>query len=221
MATHFDLSPKGPRGSAAIYGNRSYTVATFADESLSKKLDSAPLLKSPRRMDRALEHAARLLLPSNRNGRKIVVLLTGGRETTGAKRLDQATETLRRIGAHIFVVAIGRNSDQRELTAAVDKPQDIFKLSSSDQLFGQSRTIAKEIQQKKIGKGFGHYYSVVLPCSNSNVLKFKYFFSRPSINVKKSNEMLLSCCLVVVPVTYFKKPFEISGRYTVENTNQN
>ena len=146
LASQFNLSPNGPRGSTVMYADNPYTIANFVEQNFNSRVDSAPLLNKPRRMDRALEHAARML--SSRGGRKIVILLTAGRQTQGGKPLGEAIGPLRQMGAQTFVVAIGRDPDSRELSPLVDKSKDVFQVPSPENLPARSRVIAKRIREK-------------------------------------------------------------------------
>ena len=148
LATHFNLSPLGPRSAALIYGNSSNTVSDFRDPDLNTKIDRAILLNTPRRMDRALESAAQFLRRYGRKGRNIVILLTAGRQAAGGKELDEAVKPLLRLEAQTFVVAIGQQADPQELTLAVERVQDLFRVRSPRDLPSRTRPIAEKIRQK-------------------------------------------------------------------------
>ena len=146
LANHFNLSPAGPSGSVVMYASNPYTTASFVGPDFHERVDRAPLLGQPRRIDKALEHAARLL--SDRSGRKIVVVLTAGRQADWAKPISEAIKPLRKIDAQTFVVVIGSNPDTRELTPAVDRLKDIFRVASPDDLISRSKTMAKHVREK-------------------------------------------------------------------------
>ena len=148
LASHFNISPKGPRGSLVMYATNPYTLASFVDPDLTGRLDIAPLLRQPRRMDRALEHAPRLISTLDKDTRKIVILLTAGRQAQGAKPLGEAIKPLRQLGAQTFVVAIGRGPDARKLAPLVDRTNDLFQVPSVGDLQLRSRPIAKHIRDK-------------------------------------------------------------------------
>ena len=148
LANHFGLNPYGPRGSAVIYAQNPSTIATFTSTDISRRVDGASLLRTPRRMDRALEHAAKMLSRTGKLARKIVVLLTSGIQAEGAKPLKEAIKPLQGIGAQTFVVAVGRRIDSRELRPVVDRNRDIFKVLSHSNLPSQSQLIATKIRSK-------------------------------------------------------------------------
>ena len=148
LVSHFNIHPAGARGSAVIYGNASFTVAGFNDRNFIGRLNSAALLETPRRSDKALQHAVQALKDTGRDGRKIVVLLTTGKQHPSGKFFDEAKRQLHELGAQTSVVAIGRLADIRELYYVVDRPTDIYRVISADDLERQSRSIAKSIREK-------------------------------------------------------------------------
>lgn len=148
LANHFGLNPYGPRGSAVIYGQRPLTLATFTSSDFNQRVDRASVLRTPRRMDRALEQASRMLSQRGRRGRKIVVLLTAGSQSRDAPSLDEAIKPLKQLGAQVFVVGIGQQIGTRQIRLAVDRPQDIFKVLSHTNLPSKSQPIAVKIRSK-------------------------------------------------------------------------
>lgn len=147
LANHFNINTSGPRGSAVVYAENTYTVARFGDLNFEQRIDNAARLKErPRRMDRALETAAQILRSSGRDGHKIVILLTTGKQSTGGKTLRDAVKPLQKIGAQTFVVAIGNKPNLRELYSVVGKPEDIYPVPRAENLLQQSRLISKMIK---------------------------------------------------------------------------
>ena len=148
LASEFNLSPDGPRGSAAIYADNPYTVSSFVDDNFDGRVDGAALLNQPRRMDRVLEHAAQVLRASRRDGRKIVVLLTAGRQVPNAEQLSKSVKHLKELGVQTFVVSIGGGPDMQQIRPIVDQTQDIFVIPSSSGLASHVRPISKKIFDK-------------------------------------------------------------------------
>ena len=119
LVGHFNINTRGPRATAVIYGNTASTISSFVEPGLKGRVISAPLLNTPRRMDKALEHAADILKSSVGN-RKVVILLTAGRQSAG-KPVGDAVQQLRNVGAQIYVVAIGRDPNSGELARIVQR----------------------------------------------------------------------------------------------------
>lgn len=96
-------------------------------------------------MDRALEMAA-VAFDNNRPAeKKIVVLLAAGRQSRGGKPLAQAVRPLRTIGAETFVVAIGSQINEPELTPVVKRKEDIILVPRFDQLTSRVNSVADYI----------------------------------------------------------------------------
>ena len=153
---NFNISPTRTRGSAVIYGSSPQTVAGFTDPNLQNKLDSAPLLGTPRRIDRALEHASRMLLNSQRQGQKIVVLITAGAQAPGGKTFEQTGKALRDVGVKVFVIEVEKQSAGRDYTPLVHSQEDVIKFPSFDTLPWQGQKIARNIR-KSLSMFFGVY----------------------------------------------------------------
>ena len=148
LATHFNLSPIGPRGAALLYANNSNIISGFRDPNFNARIHRALLVNTSRRMDQALLMAAQYLMRNGRSGRKIVILLTAGRQAPGGQELDEAVKPLSKLGAQFFVVAIGQEADSQELLTAVERVEDIFQVTLSDRLPSSTRSIAEKIQSK-------------------------------------------------------------------------
>lgn len=134
LANQFYVSPNGPRASGAAFGEEAGTIVYFNEANFAEKVSRAKLVKTPRRIDRALKHAAKLFITRGRDGPKIVVLLTAGTQRQNPRLLNNAAETLRNLGAVIYVVAIGSNNKPLQLNAITSKTQDIFQVASPDGL---------------------------------------------------------------------------------------
>lgn len=148
LSSHFNLHPSGARGSIIIYGAQPNLIARFNDRYFNEKLTRASLLGTPRRTDRALELASRVLSLSKPNDRKVIVLLTSGPQAPGSKTFGKAAAPLRRLGAQRFVVVLGPNPTDRDLLPLVDRARDILRVAASDGLSSQSRRLAKHIRDK-------------------------------------------------------------------------
>ena len=120
-------------------------------ESLRAGLDGLPQLRRLRRIDRALDSAARALADSQPNVRKVVILITSGKQTQehGARSLLDATKPLKAVNAERFVVSIGREPDIDELKEVVERSEDVLPVPSFDGLKLQTSAIAGHI-----AKGF-------------------------------------------------------------------
>ena len=149
LATHFNVSSTGPYGSVATYDTHAYLVAGFVQPDFVKRVDDATAFGRPRRMDRALEQSYLQLSRSGRNGRKMVVLLTAGRDdpASDALPIGEAVKPLRNIGAQTFIIAIGEDHDIRGLEAAADKREDVIQIQLPYRIPLQSQPVARHIKE--------------------------------------------------------------------------
>ena len=146
LARQFNVSPRGPRGSAVMYASNTYTLSDLTDSEFERRVDRASVRGTTRRMDVALERAAQILLRSV--GRKIVVLLTAGKQGAVGKSLEEAILPLRDLGAHTYVIAIGKEPDGLEIDKIVQRSQDKLQVDSSERLQRHIRRIAWMIHRK-------------------------------------------------------------------------
>lgn len=148
LSAALNLAPKGSRVGIVTYASYSRLIRLGilqTPESLGNILDGLTRISGLRRMDRALEMAA-VAFDNNRPAeKKIVVLLAAGRQSRGGKPLAQAVRPLRTIGAETFVVAIGSQINEPELTPVVKRKEDIILVPRFDQLTSRVNSVADYI----------------------------------------------------------------------------
>ena len=155
LAKHFNISSTGPYGSVATYDSFVYTVAGFAQPDFNTRVDETEKVGLRRRMDSALAQAASDIARTGRKGRKIVVLLTAGRQASvpGSRSLNVAVKPLNDVGAQTFVVAIGSQPRLDQLVFAVESPGDVIQIQQTDSLPAHSQRVAKQIKERKQKEG--------------------------------------------------------------------
>ena len=148
LAHHFKLSTVDPRGALAIYATDPYTVVNFGEQGFNRKVDRATLMRRPRRLDKALEHASDMFANSRRNNRKVLILLTAGNQAKfpDLKSLDKASEPLRRQGVHTYIIAIGRDLDTNVFRQIVDQTKDIYQVPAIGNIPSEAPEIARRIR---------------------------------------------------------------------------
>lgn len=157
LLQHFNISVTGPRGAVIAYADRPSLTTNFGED-FSDRINSIPLSRAAGRIDRALQYASQLFARSDRNGRKIAILLTASRRNSSLKQLRDAEKSLRLNGAQTFAIALTEVPDIQELLAIVHRSDDIFRVSRGDILSIQSRDIAEKIRNKRgmiIGMSIG------------------------------------------------------------------
>lgn len=148
LSAALNLGPKGSRVGIVTYASYSRLIRLGilqTPESLGSSLDGLTRISGLRRMDRALEKASVAFDKNRPEVKKIVVLLTAGRQSRGGKPLAQAVRPLKTIGAETFVVAIGSQINEPELTPIVKRKQDIILVPRFDQLTSQVNSVADYI----------------------------------------------------------------------------
>lgn len=149
MSRTLNVLPGKSRAGIISYSSLPSTVLEFTEYGPSftfdKVVDSLPYLGGTRRMDLALEAAIKELNKGRRSVPKIVLLLTGGRQESGAKPLSQFVQPLRDLGARAYVVVIGSDVAVNELIPLVESTEDVFSVSSFDLLQSHVRPISNQI----------------------------------------------------------------------------
>lgn len=152
MARYFLISPLGPRAAFATYGSSAYTVIGFSgyssDAEFSLKINSARFIGGTRRIDQALDHAAKMFRETGRVGLRIVILLTAGNYYTGAgaSSVSSAMMPLRSLDAHLYVIGIGSQFTPLMFKQMVRGSKDIFQVPSFNDLTSWQSLIARQLR---------------------------------------------------------------------------
>lgn len=146
LARDLGVPTETSRTAVVLYDSLMRTPVRFETvkdlPTFSQTLDSQQQIGGGRRMDRALESAARIV----QQGRpSVVILITGGKSDPDAKRLDEAVKPLIAKGAKTFAVVIGPTSLVSEVAPSVEDPQNIFQVRSFDELISKSKSIASSV----------------------------------------------------------------------------
>lgn len=152
LARYFNVKQGASRAGVLVYGSSSLAVLRLGDQSLSTfdfAVDRAQLVGGPRRIDRVLESAARLLLNARAGVPKIAVLLTTGSqaEELGATPLDVARQPLTYLNARLYVIGIGQRADARQLNKIALSPKDVFVLPLPDDLLSKVTLISQHTKK--------------------------------------------------------------------------
>ena len=152
LAKTLNLSPGKTRASVVVYSAEASLEirfnAYYNSTIFDKAVDDLPYLDSVRRMDSGLLEGAVAMEDARTNVRRVVVLLTAGRQSQSSNLLSQAVKPLEELGANIYVVAIGSQPNDQELRLVVKEPGDVLKVSRFDDLTPQMRPIARHIVNK-------------------------------------------------------------------------
>ena len=153
VAKTLNVSPGNSRAALVTYGDRSSRILTFDILRSSSEFDTAvnnsPHVGGGRRVDLALDEVAGVLTTARSGVPVIVVLLVAGKQSrvVGAKALFDAAKPLHGQNRNVYVVAVGREADLRELGRIVIRPSDIFSQVSFAALSSQAGIIGRSIQE--------------------------------------------------------------------------
>ena len=139
------------RAAVLIYGTSALLAIRFNSyktlPQLNRLIEDLPKIGGRRRSDLGLEVGARALSQARRDVPKVAVLITTGPEaqTIHSKSVATAAQSLWKIGANLFILAIGGKNDRRELNSIARKPDDIVYISSPTQLPSYVNLVAKKV----------------------------------------------------------------------------
>lgn len=153
MARQLNIAPKQSRAALLLYSTSSSVIGDLDSfpnlQSFETAVNGAPHLGGLRRIDQALEAAARILSSGRDSVPKLAILLTTGRqaEVPGITPLDVASQSLRDVNARAYVIAIGKDPDVRELRLIVEEPSDVVSVSSGDYLIPKVSDVSRDIRE--------------------------------------------------------------------------
>ena len=151
LAKSFKISVSGPRAGIVAFGRFAYPMIRLTDYSSQAdfldKVDNTRLINGERRMDLGLKEAANMLSQEERDGPKVVILLSGGTNSDkpGVQALDVAMRPLADLGARIYVVGAGASVSTVQLRQVVDRANDMFVLPSFISLPSKARNLAQHV----------------------------------------------------------------------------
>lgn len=153
MVRSLNLSADRTRVAVISYGDTAVELVRFSssqdDAAITTGLDNARKVAGRRNIAKALELAASVLDGSRPDVSRVIVLLTAGSELF----LTSPSQALRDHGADRYVIAIGANADEEELTPIIEEPRDMFTIATPQELTWKSEYIVDEIV-KRTGKFF-------------------------------------------------------------------
>ena len=150
IALHLGVFNRGSRAALVAYGANSLIIFGFGGYSTNaefvKRLNEAPMFGGERRVDRALDTAAALMLGARSTIPKAVVLIMAGKQSSAPNALSikDAARPLHHLGAWLYIMSIGQ-SDARELQKATIRPTDVFFARSFSGLYGYIAPVARYI----------------------------------------------------------------------------
>lgn len=158
IARSMNLAPEISRVAIVSYGDTPRMAINFDSYSTTGSFEAAVdrvrSVGGERRIDLALDEAVKRIRQIDPTGKKIVVLLTAGRQTPAhnAKGLKEASKPLHDLGVYTYVVPIaGNGADARELSFIVESSKDMFSVPAFENLVPKSKQIALQIVKRSGG----------------------------------------------------------------------
>lgn len=158
LAKAFKVSENGIRASVITYGKHSRPSVQFKDstdfDEFLEAIMRTSQIRGPRRMDKALELAVRMFRYQREPAPKTVILFTSGPQATDVEQLKRVKEQLEKMGARIYVVAIGPSVVYRQVEGLVNSSGDVIQVSSFIALQSEIHAVGRHVslQQGKLRK---------------------------------------------------------------------
>lgn len=155
MVRSLNLSPDKSRVAVISYGNTPVEVVRFSSSqgiaAITIDLDNARKVAGRRNIAKALKLAASVLDGSRPAVSRVIVFLTGGSELY----LTTPSQALKDHGTDRYVIALGPDADEEELTPIIDEPRDMFTIATPQELTWRSEYMVDEIF-KRTGEVIWH-----------------------------------------------------------------
>ena len=151
MVRSLTLSPEKSRVAVIGFGNVPIEVVRFSSSqdvaAITREVDNARKVVGRRNIAKVLEFVASVFDKARPSVPKVVILLTAGSELY----LTAPSKALRDLGTNRYVIAIGPNADEEELTPIIDEPRDMFTVATPKELTWSTEYMVSEII-KRTGK---------------------------------------------------------------------
>ena len=151
MVRSLTLSPEKSRVAVIGFGNVPIEVVRFSSSqdvaAITREVDNARKVVGRRNIANVLEFVASVLDKARPSVPKVVILLTAGSELY----LTAPSKVLRYLGTNRYVIAIGPNADEEELTPIIDEPRDMFTVATPKELTWSTEYMVSEVI-KRTGK---------------------------------------------------------------------
>lgn len=151
MVRSLTLSPEKSRVAVIGFGNVPVEVVRFSSSqdvaAITREVGNARKVVGRRNIAKVLEFVASVLDKARPSVPKVVILLTAGSELY----LTAPSQALRDLGTKRYVIAIGPNADEEELTPIIDEPRDMFTVATPKELTWSTEYMVSEII-KRTGK---------------------------------------------------------------------
>ena len=162
ISRHWKLPTKHSKPALVVYGEKADTIEldpNITDVFLPPQTES-----EFRRMDLALREAAKhFMLKPTQN--QLIVLITAGKQLSGAEGSDNEQEILSSISEElcsrtikVIIVPVGWETDFKELGRIVKRPQSLFPVKSFDDMTNETAEKIARVIKDTIGEFVMFYF---------------------------------------------------------------
>lgn len=137
MAQQFGVAPTSSHAAVLSYSDRPRLIGGFYHHLRGKRfediVDSVTLTEGRRNIEEALRQTRSLLTSARPTVPYVVFLITYGQQAgeLGSKRLQEMTQSLRDIGAVLYIIGVGVDDNDPQLQQVVESPSQFFEIPSS------------------------------------------------------------------------------------------
>ena len=156
IAASFLKASQGSRAGVIMYSGRPELSVDFISQSafdnFKSAVDALSHRRSMTRIDRALRYASETLFANPRRSLiSIAVVMTDGVQTPGpdVEPLGQAVLPLRLKGVRVLAVGVGPRVNRNELRDLVTSQEDVFQMSSFQELINKSTELLETVCPRK------------------------------------------------------------------------
>ena len=162
ISSYWNFPPEHSKPALVVYGEKADTIELDPNTTVVSVL---PQTESEfRRMDLALKEAAKhLMVKPTQN--QLIVLITAGKQLSGAEGSDNEQEILSSISEElcsrnikVIIVPVGWETDFKELGRIVKRPQSLFPLKSFDDMTNETAEKIARVIKDTIGEFIMFYF---------------------------------------------------------------
>ena len=154
IARKFLKASQKSRAGVIMYSGRPELSIDFRSQSsldiFESEVEALTHKRSKTRIDLALRYAAKIIMP-RRSVISIAVVMTDGVQTPepNVEPLGEAVVPLRSKGVRVLAVGVGPRVNRSELEELVTSQEDVFKMSSFQELLDKSDKLLEAVCPRK------------------------------------------------------------------------
>jgi len=154
MARLLNTKKGKSRATVVSYGDSTNLLQGFdyftSYEDFAKEFDlkSSPI-GGERRADNALKVASDLFEDARNDVPKVILFITGGKQSRAGQPLQEIAKRIRGTGVNIFVMSVGPNVDYSVLRPVVQNQQDLVNVPSFEKLKHSADELVQHIVRRK------------------------------------------------------------------------